>query len=158
MEYFRPDIPSVVADRFIGFRKAVEEQGVNFTDENRITIDLYDMDSLFQKLKRVFLEAQQRPKPTAIFAHDDYLAARIIVVLNKLGLKVPEDVSIIAPGDTLDYNQPFIPRITTMRIDTEMLGKLAGEMMVQRLSGAINSIQVLKVKQHLIDRGSCRAL
>jgi len=158
VEYFRPDIPSVVADRFIGFKKAVEERGVNFPDENRITIDLYDMDSLFQGLKRVFLEGQHRPKPTAIFAHDDYLAARIIVVLNKLGLKIPEDISIIAPGDTLDYNQPFIPRITTMRIDTEMLGKLAGEMMIQRLSGAINSIQVLKVKQHLIERGSCRAL
>jgi len=99
-----------------------------------------------------------KERQSALFVHDDYLAARVIVALNEIGLFIPEDISIIAPGDTLDYNQPFIPRITTMSIDTDMLGRLSGQIMIERLNGNLKTSQVLKVKQRLIKRGSCRKL
>lgn len=155
IEYERPDIPSVIADRFIGFKKALDEIGVEFPDKNRITVTLYNMEELQEKIKYLFNSGEN---PTALFIHDDYLAARVIVALNKLGLAVPEDVSIIAPGDTLDYNQPFIPRITTMSINTDLLGRIAGELMINRLKSKPDDIHVLKVKQQLIERGACRRL
>ncbi len=155
IEYSRPDHPTVLADRFIGFKKAVDEKEIDFKDELRVTVELYNMDEIIEKVKQVM---EKNPRPTAFFVHDDYLAARVIVALQKLGFSVPQDVSIIAPGDTLDYNQPFIPRITTMCIDTDMLGKLAGQMMIERLDGTLKNHQVLKVKQRLIERGSCRRL
>jgi len=155
IEYKRPDLPSVLADRFVGFKKAIDEYGLIFPPGNRITIDLYNMEELQEKLKILF---SAKDKPTAFFAHDDYLAARVIVTLNNLNLKVPGDVSIIAPGDTLDYNQPFIPRITTMNINTDLLGKIGGELMINRLKNKPQDIHVLKVKQQLIERGSCRRI
>jgi len=155
LEYDRPDIPSVVADRFIGFKKAIDEYSINFPEEYRIRVNLYDMDGLSSRLKDLFLN---KKRPTAVFSHDDYFAARIMVVLNSLRLKVPEDVSIIAPGDTLDYNQPYIPRITTMSINTDLLGKLAGELMINRFKNKPDDIHVLKVKQQLIKRGSCKKI
>ena len=152
IEYHRPDLPSVLADRFIGFKKAIDEHGINFSQHDRITIDLYDMGELVSRLERLMKGSK---RTSALFAHDDYLAARTTVALGTLGFKVPDDVSIIAPGDTLDYNQPYIPRITTMRIDTDMLGKLAGEMMINRLQHRPAEIIVVKVKQQLVKRGSC---
>lgn len=155
MEYQRPDLPSVIADRFVGFKKAIEENQIPFPVDYRIITNLFNMDELHTKLQKSLFVKES---PTAIFAHDDYLAARIIVLLNRLNLHVPEDISIIAPGDTLDYNQPYIPSITTLSIDTDMLGKLAGELMIDRLQGKVHAPQVLKVKQQLIKRGSCRSL
>jgi len=111
-----------------------------------VEIDLYDMGELVSRLERLMKGSK---RTSALFAHDDYLAARTTVALGTLGFKVPDDVSIIAPGDTLDYNQPYIPRITTMRIDTDMLGKLAGEMMINRLQHRPAEIIVVKVKQQL---------
>jgi LacI family transcriptional regulator len=155
IEYNRPDLPSVLADRFIGFKKAIDEHSLDFPPHFRVTIDLYNMGELVSRLEGLL---KQGERPTALFAHDDYLAARITVALGTLGLKVPDDVSIIAPGDTLDYNQPYIPRITTMKIDTDMLGKLAGELMINRLQNRPGDILVLKVKQQLVERGSCPSI
>lgn len=153
VEYHRSDVPSVMNDRFIGFKKALDENNLDFPDEHRITVDLFDMAKLEHELRKIF---KRKQPPTAIFAHDDCLAARITVALQNMQLRVPDDISIIAPGDTLDYNQPFIPRITTMRINNELMGRLAGEMLLERLKKQHQDQHVLKVNQQLVKRGSCK--
>jgi DNA-binding LacI/PurR family transcriptional regulator len=45
-----------------------------------------------------------------------------------------------------------------MRINKELMGKSAGEIMISRLKKEHEGIQVLKVNQELIDRGSVRNL
>ncbi len=83
----------------------------------------------------------------------------LIGLLQKRGINVPDQISIVAPGDVLDYSQPYIPPITTMRIDTAAMGKMAALILQERLSGDRSPHQkVLKVPQHLIERGSCRSL
>ena len=94
-------------------------------------------------------------RPTAIFAHDDYIGMLALGVLARLGLRVPEDVSLIAPGDVLDYSRWYVPQITTMRINTTSLGKLACNLFFDRLRNNIEDIHVLKLKQQLVRRGTC---
>lgn len=154
-EYHRPDMLTLLNDRFIGFKKALDEENLRFSDDSRMTIDLFNMEELQDKLQKTF---QKKEPPTAIFAHDDFLAARIIPALQNMQLRVPDDVSIIAPGDVLDYSQPFIPQITTMRINNELMGKLAGEMLLDRLKHHQEDIHALKVNQQLVERGSCRQI
>lgn len=155
IEYKRPYFEAVAADRFVGFKKACDEFSLNFSSDRRMTIEFMDMEELHRKLKALF---SKQDKPTALFAHDDYLAAHILVVLQDLGLKIPEDVSIIAPGDVLDYSKPFMPQITTMRINTALLGKIAGGLMMERINNELEDIHVLKVKQQLVERGSCQEI
>lgn len=142
-------------DRFVGVKMALEERSVKIADEIRLLVDESNMNELQRKLKRLL---QQTPSPTAIFAHDDYLAARVLVALQNLHVRVPEEISLIAIGDMLDYSQPFIPRITTMQINNELMGKLAGEMLLERLKNGFTGVHVLKVNQQLIERGSCLKL
>lgn len=153
-EYHRPEMPALLYDRFVGFKKALDEADLPFPEEFRMTVNLFDPDDLLQQLRALF---QSATPPTAIFAHDDYLAACIIGDLRALQLRVPEDVSIIAPGDTLDYTQPFTPQITTMCINNELMGKLAGEMLLERFQNPQAGVHVLKVNQNLVERGSCRS-
>jgi LacI family transcriptional regulator len=154
-DYHRPDFKQCFRDRFIGFQKALDEYEIVFRPQWRITITLQDKEELKEKTTSLF---RGQIKPSALFVHDDYMAAKIMMILQALDIQVPRDVSIIAPGDTLDYNHEYVPRITTMRIDTELIGKLAGELMLRILNNTFKAQQSLKIRQQLVERGSCRKL
>ena len=56
------------------------------------------------------------PRVTALFVYDDYLGMIVHTALTAMGLAVPRDMSIICPGDVMDYSEPFYPRLTTMHL------------------------------------------
>jgi LacI family transcriptional regulator len=155
IEYERPESPAVVADRFVGFRKALDEKGIPFAPEQRITIPFMDRERLARRLSTLFGRAA---RPTAVFAHDDYLGMFVIEALRGIGLSVPADVSLLAPGDVLDYGLPFTPQITTMRINTSLLGRIAADLLLERMKRHHEGVHVLKVKEQLVRRETCRAI
>jgi len=153
VEYERPEAPAVVADRFVGFRKALDELRLSFPAERRVTVPFMDARLLGKKLGVLF----SRPdRPTAVFAHDDYLGLYVIAALAEIGLAVPRDVSLVAPGDLLDYGIPLMPQITTMRINMSLLARIAANLMLDRIKGEGEGVHVLKVKEQLVARASCR--
>ncbi len=154
VDYDRPDFKTCQSDRFIGFKKALDENNITLPRPYKLSVELSNGNDIQENIRALFRSSSS---PTAIFAHDDYLAAKITVVLQKLGRKFPDDVSIVAPGDVLDYNEPFIPRISTMQIDTKLIGRLAGELMMSRLKDNIKENQAIKIKQTFVDRGSIKS-
>lgn len=151
LDCIRQDLPQLLVDRFFGFRKAVEEYGLEFDDSMKARVEPEDMRGLAIALERMLAENRDM---TGIFALDDDLALRIVVALSMIGKRVPADLSLIAPGDVLDYGLPHIPRICTMRIDTAYMGKIAAQMIVNRIQHNPQELHVLKVKQQLVRRGS----
>lgn len=61
---------------------------------------------------------------TALAAFDDDIALRSLTALRDLGLRVPEDVAVIGFDDT-EYGSLSTPALTTVRIDAEILGRIA---------------------------------
>ena len=55
VEYERPETPVVVADRFIGFRKALDEHHCAFSPDQRVSIPFMDVRRLEKKLGALFL-------------------------------------------------------------------------------------------------------
>lgn len=150
----REDLPLLSTDRYYGYRKALDEEGVVPLDDYRIGCDVECSDD---DLDEIFEDAMKRPDPpTALFCLDDEVAFRAWSALNRLGYSIPDDLSIIAPGDVLDYTKPYVPQISTMQIDMAYVGRLAVEMLNNRIKNEIDTVHVLKVKQQLRDRGSCR--
>ena len=141
--------------RYYGYWAALEESGVPVRDEFRIRVDVHDRASL-ECCVSALLGGPE--KPTAFVSDDDNLMASVWHVAADLGIRIPDDVSVIANGDTQDYDRADTPPMTTMRINTGQLGKLAAEMMIKRLNNQLDEIQVVKLKEQLIDRGSCRAI
>jgi DNA-binding LacI/PurR family transcriptional regulator len=117
----------------------------------RLRVNQDDMETLAKDLEKMLIA---NPKLTALFALDDELALRLVVALSMLGKKVPGDLSLIAPGDVLNYDMPHIPQISTMRIDTSYMGKIAAQMVLNRILHNPQEVHVLKVKQQLVRRGS----
>lgn len=151
----RPDLPILLNDRCFGFRKAIEESGIKVSDDNYIRFNLNDLKTLRQKLSAIFAKPD---RPTAIFCLDDDIAMRVISVLSESSYTTPEDYSIIAPGDVLDYRLKHIPQITTMKINTTYMGRIVFQMLMNRLEHKPEDLHVLKVKHQLVRRGTCREL
>ncbi|MBR6315396.1 MAG: LacI family DNA-binding transcriptional regulator [Lachnospiraceae bacterium] len=68
--------------------------------------------------------------PTCILFPDDYAAYGGINVIRGMGMKIPEDISV-AGYDGISLAAQIQPRLTTVRQDTELMGKTAAEKLIQ---------------------------
>jgi LacI family transcriptional regulator len=70
--------------------------------------------------------------PDALFAANDVLAADALLYALDAGLSVPEDLAIVGFDDTPEALL-VRPRLTTVRKDTDLLGSLAVQMLLERI-------------------------
>lgn len=85
---------------------------------------------------------------TALAAFDDDIALRSLTALRDLGLRVPEDVAVIGFDDT-EYGSLSTPALTTVRIDAEILGRIAA-----RDALGIDTGGLAPVRGQIVDRAS----
>ncbi len=152
-DYPRPSLPVIFNDRFNGFRSAIQDKGLDVPEQWRITTPLEHPEELIAAIDKLIFQAD---RPTAFYIHDDFLACRIHHILTSKGIRIPEDISLLSPGDTIDYSQPESPKISTMKINTNLMGKYAVDLMMSRIQDmeTDHAPHVLKIRQQLEDRGS----
>ncbi len=97
--------------------------------------DLLRLESLtrayaFQEIQNL-MNAQS--PPTAIITGGNVMLAGALRALNLLGIRVPEDVSLIAVGDT-DLAELSSPSITAVRWDLEGIGREAANTLIRRIN------------------------
>ncbi|WP_407520849.1 substrate-binding domain-containing protein [Methylobacterium oryzisoli] len=78
--------------------------------------------------------ALARHRPTAIIASNDLLAVTVIASLRRLGLAVPDDVSV-AGFDGADLGRHLWPRLTTIAQPSQGMGMLAAAMVLDMATG-----------------------
>lgn len=133
-----------------GFRHIVRDRGLD-----EVTVDdcaerpVADEGA---RLMEMLLDTSPRI-PTAVFAHNDLMALGALSVLRQRSLRVPEDVSLVGCND-LPLVGHLTPPLSTIRLRPLELGKLAGKMVVDMMSGEETRNVTLGVS--LIPRGSSR--
>lgn len=70
--------------------------------------------------------------PTAIIAANDNMALGAMKALFRMGIKVPDQVSIVG-YDGIDYGKYSEPTLTTIEVNQNRLGTLAAQMLLQRI-------------------------
>lgn len=94
-------------------------------------------------------------RPTAVFSVDDRFAFKVYQVAACLGLRVPEDLSVVGFAD-VQAASVVAPPLTTVRQDPYKIGQAAAQLLLERLEGdtpAADPIQRRLVPE-LIIRGS----
>ncbi|MCC5475104.1 LacI family DNA-binding transcriptional regulator [Streptomyces sp. NPDC059680] len=74
------------------------------------------------------------PRPTAVVCDDDKLAAGAYKALRRLGLRVPDDVSVTGVDD-LGLATAIDPELTTVRLDAELFGERGMQALLAVLEG-----------------------
>ncbi|MBW8002793.1 MAG: LacI family transcriptional regulator [Planctomycetes bacterium] len=95
------------------------------------------------------------PRPTAVFGISDYEAANVYAAAAALGLRIPEDLSVIGFSD-LEFAKTMSPPLTTVRQRPHEIGQRAAKVMIDRLEGKIEDKApfTISIKCDLITRGS----
>ncbi|MGW0122617.1 LacI family DNA-binding transcriptional regulator [Streptomyces sp. NPDC003327] len=91
------------------------------------------------------------PRPTAVVCDDDILAAGACKALRRLGLRVPEDVSVTG-FDDLALATAVEPELTTVGLPAERIGERGMEALLAVLAGEPPRPDALPVA--LVPRGS----
>lgn len=103
-----------------GFRRALKDAGV-LVDERMILFGDYSLASGFELASSILV--LDNP-PTAIVCGNDNIAVGAIKAARKLGLAVPDNVSISGFDDSL-VSEAIDPKITTVHAPSYEMGKVA---------------------------------
>src|SRR4051794_1990647 len=118
------------ADRLRGYRAAVQAAGLAYRDEYVAYGDFYAPSGRVAAARLLSLPEP----PTAIFAAADEMAIGAIGAAAELGLRVPDDLSIVG-FDDIQLAPHLNPPLPTIRQDKAGLGVAAGEALIARING-----------------------
>ena len=150
---------STSVDRVAGCRRAMEESGLELDDE-LVRYGGYNFGSLNQadgyQMARAVLAAAP-PRPTAIFAANNFIAFGAIRALREAGLRVPDDMSVVA-FDDLPPEWAMDPFLTVAAQPAYEIGRRAAELLLARIGGdAQAAAQAVVLPFELIIRRSTAA-
>jgi DNA-binding LacI/PurR family transcriptional regulator len=97
---------------------------------------------------------QLSSRPTAVFGVVDELAVGAIQCAREVGLRVPEDLSVIGMND-LEMAQICDPPLTTVRIFREEMGRVAVKRLVELIQNPQQRARRIDVLCELVKRASC---
>ena len=96
-------------------------------------------------------------KPTAVFAASDMLAIGALAAVKDKGLRVPRDISL-AGFDDIDFAAFCDPPLTTIRVPSHEIGRLAAKILLDAIERGYMEIRQYSLDTDLIIRGSCSEL
>ncbi len=122
-------------DRYDGYLSSMEKRNLlpkvyEYNDEI-----MEDMNPLMEKMLNTY------GVPEAIFASNDPIAMKTVESLERFGIKVPADVSVVG-FDGTETGERFVPSLTTLKIPMYEMGALA----LKRLLDIILSQDVYPVR------------
>lgn len=148
----RPDLVSS-ALRESGYRQALADAGIVVDD---LLIRTGDYSAEAARESAVQLLSQEN-RPTAVFAANDLSAIAAIEVAQEMGLRVPEDLSVVGFDDIPEAGA-MTPPLTTVRQPIQQMGAAGIALLVQLMDGKELDSRHVRLETSLVKRGSAQAL
>lgn len=138
--------------RFQAFRQVLEDNGIAL-DERFVLQTDYSLEGG----KRAALELlASAHKPTAIFACFDFLAIGIYQAAKELGLRIPEDLSVVGFDNTI-LASITDPPLTTVAQPIDEMGRQVMDLLLREIEGEKKTKQRVILPPELIIRQSTKA-
>ena len=134
--------------RIRGVRAAYSESHLVFTDQ--IVVPAGDSLEDGYRAGLTYFREWSDERPTAVSCYNDQVALGLCRALRELGLRVPEDVSVVGYDDLriLDY---IAPRLTSIRVPKWEVGETAAEMLYKEIeSGASHPPRKVYLRASLV--------
>jgi len=136
--------------RYFGWRKAHEEVGITVVDDDIIV--LRELNGSVEKT----IDYLKQKEFTAVFTSNDFIGAKLIKVLTQRGVRVPEDIAVIA-YDGYSFSEFCTPSLTTIVQPTRPQAEIGVELLLERIEKKeLHSKPANKIIKPIIHKGgSC---
>lgn len=121
LAYIHGERTTVTENRLTGFYRACEALGISI-DDTLVRESRYHDAKMCAEVTRELLSGPNRP--TCIFFPDDYSYIGGMNVIREMGLRIPEDISVMG-YDGVNLADIVSPRLTTYCQDTFAIGRAA---------------------------------
>lgn len=131
------------------FRRLMREKGL-FREDYLVPVAGYlpqEGDSAFRRLMSL------PEPPTAVIVANDSMAIGCYQAAHDLGLRIPEDISIVGVND-IPSAKYMIPPLTTVHLHSAFMGKQAIALLTERILGGRSIPMKVLLPGELIVRGS----
>ncbi|MCD8155830.1 MAG: GntR family transcriptional regulator [Clostridiales bacterium] len=142
------------AERHKGFVRAIQERGLPYVPDDVIWYHTEDRRSKPGLMAAMM--ARTGSLPDGLVCYNDQIAVQVMEALQKKGVRVPEDVSVTGYDNSI-YSRAG-SGITTIAHPQEELGRMAAELLLEKLNGVPESESRVErlIRPELIVRGSSR--
>jgi len=112
--------------RYMGYRKALAEKGIEFDPKLLIEAGEYSMAAVKAAVEKTIAEGLDY---SAVFAVSDILAIAVMKAISNMGRKVPEDCSVLGV-DGMEMASYMVPSLSTLAQPTEELGEQSARVLI----------------------------
>ena len=145
---------SSASERRKGFELALRNANIPETP-GHILDGTWDKESGYANAMKLLTSADP---PTALLAANYRLGIGALLAIKKLGLRIPEDVSLVS-FDDVDAFEIYQPGITCIKQPVVQIADVIADLMIERLSGKpVDRYQHISLPSELIVRESVRNL
>lgn len=141
------------AGRLSGFQSALQDAQIR-VPKDYISPSNFSEDEAYRFVRRLM---ERRQRPTALVCANNVMAEGALRALNALGLRVGEDVSLVSFG-FLECNKYITPKITTAELDSRMMGRRAGRILLEQIAGGAVDVTQVEMKSTIAPGDSIRQL
>ncbi len=121
------------ARRLAGYRTAMAEAGIT-ADDALVAQGLFNYRSGLDAAEQLL---SRDPRPTAIFASNDDMAAATVAAAHRMGIDVPSDLTVVGFDDTAIATTIW-PELTTIRQPIAEMARSALQQLVRRIRARRN--------------------
>jgi LacI family transcriptional regulator len=139
--------------RIDGYMQALLQKGIPVNEDYLSFAKGFSFEDGLKHLPQLL---QQAPDLTAVFAASDSIAMGAVSAAAKMGIRIPEDLSIIG-YDNLPISEMSIPPLTTIAQPLEDMGKVAARMLFSMMQ--TGQLEESRIMPHiLVERESVKEL
>lgn len=124
--FIHGEMTTVTRNRITGFYRACERLNLNIPQEYIRESSYHDPAQCAQETKELL---KLGIRPSCILFPDDFSSIGGMATIRELGLRIPEDISVIG-YDGIKLARMLTPQLTTYQQDTAILGKTAAAKLI----------------------------
>jgi LacI family transcriptional regulator len=126
-------VKTVGNSRLLGYKRALEESGVEF-NQNLIIQNDFSVEGGYHSAQQI---VQLKERATAVFAFADLAAMGVIKGFHDLEISVPRDYSVMGYDD-LYFSEYLTPGLTTVRQNIYGRGQSAVKLLIDQIENKNN--------------------
>lgn len=139
-------------DRLEGYQLALSRAGIKLDPHLIVHAHGRQPDDGYMAMNELI---QREINFSAVFVYSDALAIGAMRALRRAGLKIPDDVSIVA-YDNIDFAAFTDPPLTTIQQPIQELGALATRILIEYIETGERPVPITILRCFLVERGSVK--